>query len=150
MCRPSPHRDEDKSGQFAACQNQKRFSKTNIQQCWKFLRCLPAQGGRLQNIIIVLWFIFVLIITISDSRPVVRVIYSYTCDLSGRFSWTATWWPSGTTGRNQTFFDPEVALCTECPFGGSEDIPVDRSAWRKVEPCDSLWACDVREYGDGW
>lgn len=84
--------------------------------------------------------------TISDSRPVVRVIYSYTCDLSGRFRSNPTCWPSGNTGNNEIFCWPRgrIGQRIEFPFVEPEEKPVNRLAW--LEPCDSLCVGELREF----
>ena len=43
----------------------------------------------------------------------------------------------------ESFLDPEVVLGKEFPFVELGDEPVHRSAW--LEPCDSLFAGEVRE-----
>lgn len=51
--------------------------------------------------------------------------------------------PAAPLGELEPFVNPEVVLANKFPFVELEPKLVNSSAW--LEPCDSLWAGELRE-----
>ena len=106
VCKHSPHRDEGKSAQFLAGQIQIKVPQNKHSAVLKVPQTLASAGRTIH----ISYIIFLVINTISDSRPVVRVILEGGSDQMPHVDLAAT------LGTIKYFVGPEVVLGKESNF----------------------------------